>query len=67
MDSSAMMVHDHRGQPLAPGHRVRVLRDPPVEGEVRRVVSRYGVVTVIVDAKAGKTERMVPAGEVELL
>ncbi len=66
MDNSEMMVHDRRGQPLAPGHRVRILRDPPLEGEVRRVVPRYNVLTVIVAAKAGKTERMVHAAEVEL-
>ncbi len=67
MDNSEMMVHDRRGQPLAPGHRVRILRDPPLEGTVGRVVPRYSVVTVIVAAKAGKTERMVQAAEVELL
>ena len=67
MDNSATIVHDRRGQALAPGQRVRVLWDPPLEGEVRRVVPRYNVLTVIVDAKAGKTERMVPAAEVELL
>lgn len=67
MDNSEMIVHDRRGRPLAPGHRVRVLRDPPLEGEVRRVVPRYSVLTVIVAAKAGKTERMVRAAEVELL
>ena len=67
MDNSEMMVHDRRGQPLAPGHRVRILRDPPLEGEVRRVVPRYSVLTVVVVVKAGKTERMVQAAEVELL
>jgi len=67
MDNSEMMVHDRRGQRLAPGHRVRILRDPPLEGEVRRVVPQYSVLTVVVAAKAGKTERMVQAAEVELL
>ena len=67
MDNSEMMVHDRRGQRLAPGHRVRILRDPPLEGEVRRVVPQYSVLTVVVAAKAGKTERMVHAAEVELL
>ena len=67
MDNSEMMVHDRRGQPLAPGHRVRILRDPPLEGEVRRVVPQYSVLTVVVAAKAGKTERMVQAAEGELL
>ncbi len=67
MDNGEMVVHDRWGRPLAPGHRVRVLRDPPLEGEVRRVVPRYSVLTVIVDAKAGKTERMARAEEVELV
>ncbi len=67
MGNSEMMVHDRRGQPLAPGHRVRVRRDPPLEGTVGRVVPRYNVLTVIVDGKPGKTERMVRAEEAELL
>ncbi len=63
----AMAVHDRHGQPLAPGHRVRVLRDPPLEGQVRRVVPHYGVLTVVVREKAGASELMVRADEVELL
>lgn len=62
------VVVDRTGLALAAGQRVRVLREPPQEGEVRRVVPRYGVLTVIVDgAKAGKTERMVRGQEVEAL
>jgi hypothetical protein len=61
------VVADRRGQPVVRGHRVRVLRDPPLDGEVRRVIPRYKVLIVSVEAKAGKTERMVRAEEVELL
>lgn len=61
-------VLDRQGKGLAAGQRVRVLRDPAQEGEVRRLVPRYGVLTVIVDgAKTGKTERMVRGQEVEAL
>ncbi len=67
MGSAAMLVRDRHGQPLAPGHRVRLLRDPPLEGEVRRVVPRYAVLTVVVRGKAGTSELMVRAEEVELL
>jgi len=62
-----MTLHDRHGQPLAPGHRVRVLRDPPLQGEVRRIVPRYGVLTVVVRGRAGSSELMVRADEVELL
>jgi len=65
--AEAMMVRDRRGRPLAPGVRVRVLRDPPLEGEVGRVVPAYGVLTVIVEVKPGKSERMVRSEEVEIL
>ena len=62
------VVVDRNGRPVAVGHRVRVLQDRPQEGEVRRVVPRYNVLTVIVDGgKAGKTERMVRGQEVEAL
>lgn len=61
-------VLDRNGRPLVEGQRVRVMRDPPQEGDVRQVVPRYGVLTVIVDgAKTGKTERMVRAQEVEVV
>ncbi|HEV8338437.1 MAG TPA: hypothetical protein VGR25_02115 [bacterium] len=61
-------VLDRTGKTLIAGQRVRVLRDQAQEGEVRRLVPRYGVLTVIVDgAKAGKTERMVRGQEVEAL
>ncbi len=62
------VVMDRHGRPLAAGQRVRVLGDRPQEGEVRRVVPRYNLLTVIVDGeKAGKTERMVRGQEVEAL
>jgi hypothetical protein len=58
-------VRDRMNQRLAVGQRVRLLTDPPEEGIVRRIVPRYDVLTVIVDAKAGKSERMVRAQDVE--
>ena len=61
------MVHDCKNRPLAVGQRVRVLGNPAEEGVIRRIVPRYGVLTVIIEAKAGKVERMVRAQEVELL
>lgn len=67
MAEGEAMVADRQGRPLVSGLRVRVLRDPPQEGEVRRVLPRYGVLTVLVEAKAGKTERMVRGAEVELI
>ncbi len=61
-------VLDRQGKGLTAGQRVRVLREPAQEGEVRRLVPRYGVLTVVVDgAKTGKTERMVRGQEVEAL
>ena len=62
------VVRDRHGHALATGQRVRVLRDPSQKGEIRRLVPRYGVLTVIVDgAKSGKTELMVRGQEVEAL
>ncbi|MDQ7849441.1 MAG: hypothetical protein RB148_04100, partial [Armatimonadota bacterium] len=58
---------DRHGQPLAPGHRVRVLRDPPLEGQVRRVIPRYDLLTVVVWGRAGASEVMARGEEVELL
>jgi hypothetical protein len=62
-----MEVRDRRGQAIHEGQRVRIVEEPVQEGEVRRLVSRYAVLTVIVDAKAGKAERMVRAGDVEVV
>ena len=45
---------DRHGLPLAPGLVVRVLGD-------------YGVVTVLVEDRNGRTERMYPTDGVELL
>lgn len=60
------VVVDRNGKTLTAGQRVRVLQDPAQEGEVRRLVPRYRVLTVIVDgAKVGKAERMVRGQEVE--
>lgn len=58
-------VRDRMNQPLAVGQRVRVMTNPAEEGMIRRIVPRYNVLTVIIEAKAGKSERMVRAQDVE--
>ena len=67
MRQTEVPVRDRMNRPLAVGQRVRVLGNPAEEGVIRRIVPRYKVLTVIVDAKAGKTERMVRAEEVEAI
>lgn len=61
------MVHDRMNRPLAVGQRVRVLTNPAEEGMIRRIVPHYNVLTVIIEAKTGKSERMVRARDVEVL
>ena len=58
-------VRDRMNQRLAVGQRVRVLTNPAEEGMIRRIVPHYNVLTVIIEAKAGKSERMVRAQDVE--
>lgn len=67
MRRTAAVVHDRMNRPLAVGQRVRVLTNPAEEGMIRRIVPHYNVVTVIIEVKAGKSERMVRAQDVELL
>lgn len=61
------VVYERMNRPLAVGQRVRVLTNPAEEGMIRRIVPHYNVVTVIIEVKAGKSERMVRAQDVELL
>lgn len=59
---------DRYGRPLTAGARVRIVgEDGQPEGTVVRVVGDYGVVSVLLEQKTGKTERMYPAAEVEVL
>ncbi len=59
---------DHHGVPLAPGLRVRVLAEPgEPEASVVRVVERYRVVTVALDGRAGREERMYRADQVAVV
>jgi cytochrome c oxidase subunit 1 len=58
-------LRDAQGRRIAPGARIR---SGDVQGTVGRVEPDYGVLTIITDAaRAGKTERMVRASEVEVL
>ncbi len=59
---------DHRGLPLAPGLPVRWL-DGTGEPEARivRMVGDYDLVTIVMEDKSGRVERMVPCAEIELV
>ncbi|MDR7419554.1 MAG: cbb3-type cytochrome c oxidase subunit I [Armatimonadota bacterium] len=57
-------VRDARGRTIAPGARVR---SGDVEGRVRHVEPEYGVVTIVLEGRAGKGERMVRVSAVEVL
>jgi len=57
-------VRDKQGQPLHPGDAVRV--DGLAEqAEVQTIDARYGVLVVLVPARAGKMGRMVHGGDVQ--
>ncbi len=59
---------DRHGLPLAPGLIVRVLSETgEPEARVVRVLGDYDAVTALIDAKAGRAERMVPCAEIEVL
>ncbi|TMJ06156.1 MAG: hypothetical protein E6G99_09290 [Bacillati bacterium ANGP1] len=59
---------DRHGLPLAPGLVVRVLDAArQLEATIVRVLGDYGVVTVLVEDRNGRTERMYPTDGVELL
>lgn len=59
---------DHRGLPLAAGLPVRWLDGAgQPEARIVRMVGDYDLVTVVMEDKAGKVERMVPCAEIELV
>lgn len=61
MDSE---MRDSHGRPISPGSRVVTSGQEAVVG---RLEPRYGVLTIIVDSRTGKSERMVRASEVEVV
>jgi len=60
----AIELRDSHGRPITPGTRVRSGGE---EGIVGRVEPGYGVLTIIVDARTGKNEKMVRASTVEVV
>jgi hypothetical protein len=56
-------VRDAEGRPLRPGDAVRV-EGMAEQAEVQAVDPRYGVVVVLVPARAGKMGRMVRGADV---
>lgn len=59
---------DRYGIPLAPGIRVRILDDDvQFEGTIVRVIGDYDRVTVLVEQRSGKAERMYPCADLEVL
>jgi hypothetical protein len=64
MAQTQLFMRDAHGLIIAPGARVR---SGDIEGTVRRVEPQYGMVTIIVETRTGKGERMVPAATVEVL
>lgn len=63
---STKEAYDRAGRPIRPGARVRVpgVAEP---AEVQEVDPRYGVLIVLVPARAGQMGQMLRAGEVELV
>ncbi len=59
---------DRNGLPLAPGLLVR-LPDGAVQPEARvvRIIGDYDVVTVVIEDRTGKVERMYACTEIEVL
>jgi hypothetical protein len=59
---------DHRGLPLAPGLSVRVLAEAgQPAAQVVRIVGDYDAVTVVLEGRTGRMERMYPCADVELV
>ncbi len=59
---------DRHGRPLVPGSRVRLLAENgQPEATVLRVLDDYGVVTVLIEQKTSKVERMHRTVDVEAL
>jgi hypothetical protein len=57
-------LRDAQGRPIIPGARVRW---GSLVGTVRHVEPGYGVLTLVVEARTGKSERMVRARDVEVV
>lgn len=60
----AMELRDSNGRPITPGTRVRTGGE---EGVVGRVEPGYGVLTIVVEGRTGKSEKMVRASTVEVI
>lgn len=59
---------DRHGLPLAPGLVVRVLDTArQLEATIVRVLGDYGVVTVLVEDRSGRAERMYPVDGIEVM
>ncbi len=57
-------LRDSRGRPITPGTRIRSGGE---EGVVGRLEPGYGVLTMIVEGRTGKSEKMVRASTVEVI
>jgi hypothetical protein len=59
---------DCHGFPLVPGLPVRLPDGPgQPEAHIVRILGDYDVVTVVIEERAGKVERMYPCTEIEVL
>jgi len=59
---------DCQGLPLAPGLLVRLLGEATQpEARIVRVIGDYGVVTVVIEDRIGKAERMYACSKIEVL
>jgi hypothetical protein len=59
---------DCQGLPLAPGLLVRLLGEAAqLEARIVRVIGDYDVVTVMIEGRTGKVERMYSCAEIEVL
>ncbi len=59
---------DRHGRPLTPGVRVRLLaEDGQPEATVLRVLDDYNMVTVVIEQKTSKVERMHRTADIEAL
>jgi hypothetical protein len=59
---------DCQGLPLAPGLLVRLLGEAAQhEARIVRVIGDYNVVTVMIEDRTGKVERMYACAEIEVL
>ncbi len=59
-----MELRDPKGRPITPGTRVRSGGE---EGVVGRVEPGYGVLTLIIEGRTGKREKMVRASTIEVI